>query len=101
MSFGKTLAALREAAGMTQDQLAKQAGLKLDTLRGWEQERSLPRVDDAYRLAKALGVGVDELIRSEDMDPPPPDPGQGGKRKKKGGVGEHVEATDEEPGQVR
>jgi transcriptional regulator with XRE-family HTH domain len=68
MSFGKTLARLREAAGLTQAQLANKANLSIDTLRGWEQERSLPRVDDAFRLAKALGVGVEKLIIAVDME---------------------------------
>src|SRR5437867_2757692 len=99
MSFGRTLAALREAAGLRQADLAQRAGVSIDTLRGWEQERYLPRVDDAYRLAKALGVSIEELIRANDMEeapapkprPPrprrPEEPDQGVKRGrgKKGG----------------
>jgi transcriptional regulator with XRE-family HTH domain len=69
---------------LTQAQLAQRAGLSLDTLRGWEQERSLPRVDDAYRLAKALGVGVERLIVAKDMEPEPPAGPPRGKRKKRG-----------------
>src|SRR5262245_33860049 len=68
MSFGKTLARLRRAAGLTQAQLAIKANLNLDSLRTWEQERFLPRVDDAFRLAQALGVGVGQLITAKDME---------------------------------
>jgi HTH-type transcriptional regulator, cell division transcriptional repressor len=81
MSFGKTLAGLREKAELTQAQLALRAGLSLDTLRGWEQDRSLPKVDDAYRLAKALGVGLEKLIRPDDMEPEPEQPKKTRKRK--------------------
>src|SRR5439155_19610062 len=48
--------------------LAQRAGFPLDTLRGWEQERHLPRINDAYRLAKALGKNIEELILRSDME---------------------------------
>ena len=63
MSFAETLARLRDAAGLTQVEPAQKAGVPIDSLRRWEQERHLPRVDDAYRLAKALGVGCLEESR--------------------------------------
>jgi transcriptional regulator with XRE-family HTH domain len=86
MSFGKTLAGLREKAGLTQDQLSKKAGVSIDTLRRWEQGRNLPRADDALRLAKGLGVSLDELVLSEDViDEPPPAPEPKRKPRKKGG----------------
>lgn len=68
MSFGETLARLRDAAGLTQAQLAQRAGISIDTLRGWEHKRHLPRIDDAYRLAKALGISLDKLILAADME---------------------------------
>jgi transcriptional regulator with XRE-family HTH domain len=95
MSFGKTLAALREAAGLTQVQVAQRAGVGIDTYRRWEQERHLPKIDDAYRLAKALGVPIEELILPEDMESvlaseeeeqpePPPEAKPRGRKKKEG-----------------
>jgi transcriptional regulator with XRE-family HTH domain len=68
MSFGETLAGLREAAGLTQVKLAIKAGVSVDNLRRWEQDRHLPRVDDAFRLAQALGIGVEQLILAVDME---------------------------------
>jgi transcriptional regulator with XRE-family HTH domain len=70
MSFGATLARLREAAGLTQVELSQKAAVSIDTLRRWEQGRNLPRIDDAYRLAKALGVGIDKLVLGKDMETP-------------------------------
>jgi transcriptional regulator with XRE-family HTH domain len=83
MSFGRTLARLREAAGLTQTQLAQKAGVAIDSFRRWEQDRHLPRVDLAYRLAEALGVGIEELVIGEDMkDVPPEEKPKRGKRQK-------------------
>ena len=76
MSFGETLARLREAAGLTQVQLAAKAGVSIDTLRGWEHKKHLPRVDDALRLARALGVSLDKLILAQDVEPGAPPAGQ-------------------------
>jgi transcriptional regulator with XRE-family HTH domain len=69
MSFGETLARLRKEAGLSQTGLALKAGIAIDTLRRWEQNRNLPQIDDAYRLAKAIGIDVGELILGEDMEP--------------------------------
>jgi len=86
MSFGKTLARLRRAAGLTQAQLAVKANLNIDTLRAWEQARSLPRVDDAFRLAGVLQARLDELILAEDVEPqaPPAEPGPRPKKPRRG-----------------
>jgi transcriptional regulator with XRE-family HTH domain len=68
MSFGETLARLRKRAKMKQTDLALAAGVPIDTLRRWEQGRSMPKINDAYRLAKALGVGIDKVILGKDME---------------------------------
>ena len=67
MSFAETLAKLRLRADLTQADLAMKAEIPLDTLRRWEQGKNLPRIDVAYRLARALGVSVEELITAKDM----------------------------------
>lgn len=72
MSFAETLARLRDAANLTQVELAQKANVPIDTLRRWEQGRHLPRIDDAYRLAKALGVGIEKVIIGRDMEEAPP-----------------------------
>jgi transcriptional regulator with XRE-family HTH domain len=69
MSFGETLKSLREAAGLTQAQLADGANVPLDTLRRWEQGKHLPQIDAAYRLAKAMGIGINDLVLPKDMIP--------------------------------
>jgi transcriptional regulator with XRE-family HTH domain len=79
MSLGENLQKLRDAIGISQAELAKRAGVSLDSLRNWEQDRVLPRVDTAAKLAQALGVSVDELLKSS----PPPAADEPRKRGKK------------------
>jgi transcriptional regulator with XRE-family HTH domain len=52
---------LREAAGMTQAELAKAAGVPLRTYQTWEQGVRTPLIDAAAKVAEALDVSLDEL----------------------------------------
>jgi transcriptional regulator with XRE-family HTH domain len=52
---------LREAAGMSQSELAKAAGVPVGSIQGWEQGRRTPLLDAAARVAQALNVSLDEL----------------------------------------
>lgn len=59
------LRALREAASLTQRQLADSAGVALQTLRQVERgERPDPRTSITLALARALGVTVEYLAGS-------------------------------------
>jgi transcriptional regulator with XRE-family HTH domain len=62
MCFGATLRGLREAAGLSQGQLAERAGISVDSIQNWEQERTRPRIDYLPALAAALRVGTDRLL---------------------------------------
>jgi transcriptional regulator with XRE-family HTH domain len=62
-TFGLKLRELRNAAGLTQQQLADKAGLALRTVSGLEQGRYEPMFLTAAALCKALGVPVDEFTR--------------------------------------
>lgn len=60
----------RERAGLTQDELARRAEVKVDTLRAIEQGRTLnPGIMTVLRLADVLAVSLDELVRSEPRHP--------------------------------
>jgi transcriptional regulator with XRE-family HTH domain len=56
---------LRRKAGLTQTELAKAVGVQQATIVLWEWSNSPPRSKDLPRLARALGVRVDELIAGE------------------------------------
>lgn len=52
---------LREAAGISQGNLAAQMGVSQSVLSNWETEVALPKSRDLPRLANVLGVTIDEL----------------------------------------
>ena len=64
-TFGDRLAAAREAAGMTQGQLAKRLGVKLKTLQGWENDLSEPRANRLSTMAGLVNVSMTWLINGE------------------------------------
>jgi transcriptional regulator with XRE-family HTH domain len=61
MSFGDTLKDLRERLAVTQAALAETSGVPLGTVRDYEQGRREPLLSTAQKLAKALGVSLDQF----------------------------------------
>jgi transcriptional regulator with XRE-family HTH domain len=61
-TMGQKLQRLRKAAGLSQSQLARAAQVPLGTLRNWEQDRRSPLLDTAGRVARTLGVSLDEMV---------------------------------------
>ena len=67
MSIGGRLRKAREQKGLSQRELARQAGIRYATISELENEkRSAMNTDTAKALARALGVGVDYLIGTWD-----------------------------------
>ncbi|MFL4471972.1 multiprotein-bridging factor 1 family protein [Tateyamaria armeniaca] len=64
-TFGDRVAAAREAAGMTQKQLAKRLGVRLATMRSWEDDLSEPRANRLSIMAGLLNVSMMWLINGE------------------------------------
>ena len=71
-TFGDRLAGAREAAGMSQKALAGRLGIRVSTLRKWEEDRSEPRSNRLQMLSGILGVSLSWLItgRGEGPDMP-------------------------------
>ncbi len=67
-TFGDRLAAARESAGMTQVQLAKRLGVKINTLRGWENDLSEPRANRLQMVAGLLNVSIVWLLTGDGGD---------------------------------
>ncbi|HKP06345.1 MAG TPA: helix-turn-helix transcriptional regulator [Microbacterium sp.] len=57
-----SIRAVREAAGVTQAELARQVGVTRQTLIAIEQGRYSPTLELAFQLARAFGVGLDDLF---------------------------------------
>ena len=57
---------VRERLGMTQEQLANMLGVTQGAVSQWEMGATRPAFDSLIKLAKALGVTVDELINGKE-----------------------------------
>lgn len=57
-TFGDRLVLAREAMGMTQAELARRLGIKVQTLRTWEEDRAEPRANRLQMLAGMLNVSM-------------------------------------------
>jgi transcriptional regulator with XRE-family HTH domain len=64
-TFGDRLVLAREAQGLTQAQLARRLGLRVDTVRNWESDRSEPRANKLQMLAGFLNVSMIWLMTGE------------------------------------
>ena len=68
---GATLQKLRLKRGLTLDDLSRAAGVSKSMLSQIEREKANPTIAVAWRLANALGVGIEELLSSEKPEPEP------------------------------
>ncbi|MGB8621287.1 MAG: helix-turn-helix domain-containing protein [Paracoccaceae bacterium] len=64
-TFGDRMAGARDALGMTQSELAKRMGVKLKTVRAWEDDLSEPRANKLQTLAGVLNVSIMWLLNGE------------------------------------
>ncbi|MCB1333669.1 MAG: helix-turn-helix domain-containing protein [Roseivivax sp.] len=64
-TFGDRLTAARDAAGLTQDALARQIGIKTKTLKAWENDVAEPRANRLQMLAGMLNVSIVWLLTGE------------------------------------
>jgi transcriptional regulator with XRE-family HTH domain len=61
-TFGDRLAGAREAAGLSQEALARRLGVKEKTIRAWEEDLSEPRANRLQMLAGLLNVSLMWLL---------------------------------------
>lgn len=64
-TFGDRLAGAREAAGLTQEELAQRLGVRLTTLQNWEEDLAEPRGNRLQMLAGMLNVSLAWLLTAE------------------------------------
>ncbi|MEM6887248.1 MAG: helix-turn-helix transcriptional regulator [Pseudomonadota bacterium] len=64
-TFGDRVAAARELADMSQAELARRLGVRLATLRSWENDLSEPRANRLSMMAGLLNVSMMWLINGE------------------------------------
>jgi transcriptional regulator with XRE-family HTH domain len=68
--MGEKIQQLREGRGLTQVQLAQRSGVPLGSLRNYEQGHRTPLLDQAAKLAKALGCSIDDIAPDVDLPTP-------------------------------
>ncbi|MBF9041732.1 helix-turn-helix domain-containing protein [Rhodobacterales bacterium HKCCE4037] len=71
-TFGDRVTGAREAAGLSQSDLSKRLGVKVKTIRAWENDQAEPRANKLSMLAGILGVSMMWLLsgRGEGLDSP-------------------------------
>ena len=67
--MGENIAALRRAAGLTQELLAERLGVTSQAVSKWERQLSCPDVSLLPAMAEVFGVGIDELFAVASADP--------------------------------
>jgi ribosome-binding protein aMBF1 (putative translation factor) len=71
-TFGDRVAGARDHANMSQADLAKRLGVKLKTLRAWEDDQSEPRANKLSMMAGLLNVSLLWLLSGEGDGPDSP-----------------------------
>ena len=74
-TFGDRLVLARETVGMDQAQLARRLGVRLQTLRNWEEDRAEPHANKLQMLAGMLNVSMVWLMSGTGAAPAPADAG--------------------------
>lgn len=65
MNIGERLKRIRKEKGMTQDRVAKCAGVTATSISRWENGERDPAFRDVEKVAAALGVTMEELTREQ------------------------------------
>ena len=69
MTIGKRIAALRKEKGLTQEELAQHMGVSGQAVSKWENDQTCPDISALPKLARLLGVTVDELLEGKEETP--------------------------------
>ena len=65
MTIGKRIALLRKEKNLTQEELAQHIGVSPQAVSKWENDQTCPDISALPKLARLLGVSVDELLEGK------------------------------------
>ena len=65
MSIGENIKALRDAAGLTQENLAEQLGVSFQAVSSWERNEYMPEMANLCNLAEAFNVSVAAILEDK------------------------------------
>lgn len=63
MTIQQAIRKHRLDAGISQNELHRRSGVSQRNISFWESGKGYPRLDDCIRLARGLGITLEELIR--------------------------------------
>ena len=69
-TFGDRLAAARDHAGLSQEELATRLGVETSTLQAWEDDTREPRANRVSMMCGMLGVSLSWLLTGEGVHGP-------------------------------
>lgn len=72
-TFGDRIAGARDAGAFTQEGLAEKLGVRVSTIRDWEDDVSEPRANKLQMVAGVLNVSVSWLLTGEGVGVSEPD----------------------------
>lgn len=70
LTIGRRIAQLRKEKGFTQEDLAQQMEVSAQAVSKWENDLTCPDISSLPKLAKILGVTVDELLSGKEEAAP-------------------------------
>lgn len=62
MTIGQKIIQLRNAADISQEQLAETLGVSRQSVSKWEMDQALPQIDKVLQLSEIFSVSTDELL---------------------------------------
>ena len=65
---GRNFARLRQARGLTQEQVEERSGFSQQYLSGLERGQRNPTIVSLYQIAQALGVSYLDLLQPDDEE---------------------------------
>ncbi len=70
LTIGKRIAQLRKEKGFTQEELSQMMEVSAQAVSKWENDLTCPDISSLPKLAKILGVTVDELLSGKEEAAP-------------------------------
>lgn len=65
---GKIMRRARKKQGLTQAELAEKAGVSTMTIRRYESGDRKPRLEEALKISRALGLALKDLFSGPELD---------------------------------
>lgn len=67
--IGNNIKILRKKAGLTQDALAEQMGIKRSLIGAYEEGRAEPRINNLVKLSEVFNIPIDTLVQQDLSEP--------------------------------